>query len=512
MSGRHAIFILTFIAIVLGMFSLIMNHPLSHDEHMYVSAGVLIKNNTLYKDFAYLQMPYLPVLYGAFYKLTGTSYYLLWGRMFTFFFMVLSSVLIFLISYKISNSFFISIASLVLLVCNELIIFIMPFSWNHVMPISFLLLAFYLFIISISKMPINILFLLFSGICIGVAIGTRLTYAVMPVSFFIIALLFPRSLTFKKRIVKIFLPVFAGLTVGLFPIFFLLKKATIDVFLFNNLGYHLTNSMWRTITGYTSGMTILSKMKFGWDIFAYPSNVSLFIAISFLFFNFGAESKYRIVKLKQFFSMETLISILLILFTTVAVFQPTPLWPYYFAVPIPFIIILISCGYNSISNTKRHAVRKLLVCLIIVNSIFGGVRLFSHTYDLANIDGWTGISVHETAEQIRRYIGVIEKGDKVATLSPVYAIEADLPIYNELSTGSFLYRVGDLIPNNKRRTYVGTSQQSLHALFEIDPPKAIFVGFEGDLDLPFIVYAETHDFAKIKGDFKGGILYVRKND
>jgi hypothetical protein len=509
---KYALFIFTFIAVVSGMFSLIMNNPLSHDEHMYISAGVLIQNNALYKDFAYLQMPYLPVFYGIVYKLTGTSYYLLWGRMFTFIFMVLSGLLIFLIAHKITNSLFVSTASVVLLVCNELIVNLMPFSWNHVVPITFSLLAFYLFISGISKVPINILFLFLGGISIGVAIGTKLTYAVMPLAFFVIVFLFPRSFTFKKKIVTIFLPLIAGLSVGLLPILFVLQKTTLDVFLFNNLGYHLTNTIWRNSTGFTTGMSVVSKMKFSWETFAYPSNVSLFVVISFIFLNLFSEMKEKVINLKQIFPMEALFSIFLIFISLVTAFQMTPLLPSYFAMAIPFAIILICCGYASLSNAKRPAVRVLLICFIIIISIFGGVRLFSQIHNILNIDRWTGISVHHTAEQIKRFTGVIKKGDRVATLDPVYVVEANLPIYKELVTGSFLYRVGDLISEKKRAQYIGTSQKSLHSLFDIDPPKAIYVRFDGDLELPFIEYAETHDFTKIDNGLKRGILYVRKDN
>jgi len=83
-----------------------------------------------------------------------------------------------------------------------------------------------------------------------------------------------------------------------------------------------------------------------------------------------------------------------------------------------------------------------------------------------------------------------------------------LPIYPELSTGAFLYRVGDLIPEKKRDGYVGTSPASLHALLDRDPPTAILVGFEADLDASFVSYAEERDCSKVEEDLDGGTLYL----
>ena len=48
-------------------------------------------------------------------------------------------------------------------------------------------------------------------------------------------------------------------------------------------------------------------------------------------------------------------------------------------------------------------------------------------------------------------IGKQNKHGKIATLSPLYAIEANLPIYHELATGPFLYRVGDLLRPEQRK-------------------------------------------------------------
>jgi hypothetical protein len=58
---KQAAAAIVFFVLALGAFSNTMNSPVDHNEHMYISAGVLAKENTLYKDFAFLQMPYLPI-------------------------------------------------------------------------------------------------------------------------------------------------------------------------------------------------------------------------------------------------------------------------------------------------------------------------------------------------------------------------------------------------------------------------------------------------------------------
>ena len=259
-------------------------------------------------------------------------------------------------------------------------------------------------------------------------------------------------------------------------------------------------------------MSMQAKIRYVWEMLGWPCNVCLLVVLGFVLTNLVTGLRKRSIRLAQILRAETLLSATLVLLTTVVALQPRPLFAHYFAAPVPFIIILICCFYAAIPTGKRGAARALLVCIVIVTSVFSGPRLLKHIHNVYNVAAWTGISIHHTAHIIRERIGALDSKDKVATLSPLYVIEAGLPIYKELATGPFLYRVGDLIPDEKRRAYVGTSMNTLSALFEIDPPKAILVGFERGLDLPFIRYAEAHAYVKSERDFGGATLYVRQDN
>ncbi|NMB90816.1 MAG: hypothetical protein GYA17_20845, partial [Chloroflexi bacterium] len=75
--GASALWLLVPILLftVAGVFARVMT-GLDHNEHMYVTAGVLVsQGRQLYRDFAYLQMPYLPLLYGGLYRWLGNGAY-----------------------------------------------------------------------------------------------------------------------------------------------------------------------------------------------------------------------------------------------------------------------------------------------------------------------------------------------------------------------------------------------------------------------------------------------------
>src|SRR3546814_12041442 len=61
-----------------------MAYPLRHDEQIYLPAGILFTSGDLYQDFSFNHLPNLPLLLGGIFALTGSSHYLLVGRIVIF--------------------------------------------------------------------------------------------------------------------------------------------------------------------------------------------------------------------------------------------------------------------------------------------------------------------------------------------------------------------------------------------------------------------------------------------
>src|SRR3546814_18602205 len=109
----------------------------------------------------------------------------------------------------------------------------------------------------------------------------------------------------------------------------------------------------------------------------------------------------------------------------------------------------------------------------------------------------TGLSVHETATRVGGLVRRHGGRGKLATVSPVYALEGGLQVYPELAAGPFIYRTADLIPEQDRRHYRLVSEATLPALLAADPPAGILVGLEGAEDRGLRDYALTHGYRKI---------------
>ncbi|MDY6781328.1 MAG: phospholipid carrier-dependent glycosyltransferase [Cyanobacteriota bacterium] len=507
------------IILFLGIVSYVVNVSVNHDESMYIGASFLSGSGlALYHDFSYVQMPDLPLFYGIFYRLVGVSYYLLATRLINTFFALLSGWAIYKITWTLSKDILVSWSAVVLLEFNEMIIYIMGKASNDIMPLSFGILGFYFFVISFSEQVRPLAFFA-AGICLAVATGIKLYYIVIVFPFIGISIVYPKSLGLQERLLKVVFPLLAGLFVGFIPVLYYFFK-DLEAFWINNWEYHSLNTKWRELTGYRQTMSFNSKLEFGEKILGRSTNIILVNLIVFMIAIKSLDGltikKILSQKLKSTEpSPELILSSSLFAIAVVTTLLPTPLWTQYFAFPIPFAILVIICLYIQLNTKGKIIAKRVLIFLTALTLIFGigNNRLYNRFNTLLAPSKWKVVAVHRTAQNIRKYVKVVQSPDlnpKIATLAPLYAIEGGLEIYNELSAGPFMYRVGDLMSAEKRMKVKGTSIKTIQSLLDRDPPAAILVGFEGDLDSPLIEYAVENKYTKVKEKFNGGVLYVRR--
>jgi len=495
-----------FLILSLGIFSYIMNESLFVDEKMYVTAGVLVQDHALYTEFSYLQMPYLPLMYGAVFQFTGTEKYTLTARLLNVVFTVVSSIFLFLIAYRLSDNVFIGLSALILFVFNEIIIYTMGFAWNAVMPITFSLVGIYLFMISIRGNSVSMIGVAACGLFLALAAGTKLYYGVVIIPFIIVALFWPRSCSIRHRLKILVLPLIAGFIVGSLPVLYYMVR-DFDIFWFNNVGFHFIDK--HELTG-VDGMSIFQKFRVGLYMLGKETLLILFIGLLFVIVQIIDSLKNIKGRVLNYISKEVVLLLILLTLTIPATFIGTPVIKHYFALPVPFVIILIPALYGVLPEERRKAAQVLLLCLIIVAGLYGGPQLYGNIDRLAAVNKWEPNRVHTEAQELRESIGKLQDDDKVATLYPLYAVEAGLPVYKEFSSGTFLYHVGDLLGEEKRRRYVTTSPNTLADFFEQNPPKVLLLANLQSFDAPFYEFVENHDYYEMEKHFFGHTIFIKK--
>lgn len=479
----------------------------AHNEQMYVAAGYLLaQGQRLYQDFAFVQMPYTPWVYAGVNLLTGGGSYLLKAKLVNYAWMVLAAGLLGARVRQIAGT---GLAALLLVafLANYYLLKATVEASNYTMPLALGLLAYGLLLRGLERRGATWLLCLGAGLALGGAIGAKLYYAALAVPFGLVALGLPLGIGWRLRFMRQLLPLALGTLVGLLPVLGYALRDW-DRFAFNNLGYHLTNTLWRAQHGFTD-MAWGAKWETARDLMTNPNLAPLLLWLvlaGLLWWNGRADHTFRPRAGTWLAGLCTLAAML-------AAFSPQPLFSQYFAMPLPFLLLWIAEVAAPLPPEQARLLRGFGVAVALVAVL---AVLPRHTGSLAQLlrgEPTAGQEAVATGAAIRAAIetrGADGDGPAyVATLSPVMALEGGLPFYPEFATGSFVYRIGDLLTPEERARYIATSPTTLVAQLDAQPPAAIYIGGEGELEIPLRDYAEGHGYTLVHDDLAGGQLYVR---
>ena len=516
-----------------GLFSQTV-HNSSHNEQMYVTAAYLmVQGKHLYQDFAFVQMPYSPQIYALVYRITGAGYFLFKAKLVNYGFLAAATLLLGAIVRRSARDARLTGAVLVLFLSNYYITRATIEASNYTMPMAFSLASYYLFIcygepsgtesnkgtdnqpdLPPRRRKARRLACLLAGISLAAAIGAKLYYISLLAPFGVAALLYPQEEKLRRRIANGLAPLAAGVVIGLLPVCYYVVR-NFNQFYFNNLGYHLLNALWREQNGFTDTMTWASKLDTARDLLANPDYLLVVMWLGLALAVFAGQHGRTAWRRLTAIPLGVFLSGALVIVAMVTAFTPKPLFPQYFAMPVPYLLTWMAALYATVADQRRILWQGALIAAALSTIII----LPRHTNSLRSFfsphDQWSGAAAVNVSREIRTalqkagYLNGNQGSDKVATLSPIFAIETGLSIYPQLATGSFVYRIGDLLSETQRRADVATSVSTITHLFDADPPAAIFVTDEGDLEAPLADYAKTHHYRAAEQKFAEGQLYIR---
>ena len=472
---RLLILFITLIIVFICLFSYTVNTYIMNDEHMYVSAGVLAQSNTVYKDFAYLQMPYLPLVYAGIYKFTGTDLYLLYARYFSFLTVFASVVIIYLIGYLLTKEFLLALMGVLLYSFNEVLIHSMGFAWNAAPPIVFSLLAVYCYLYGTKRDDVKPLYLFITGLCIALAAGLKLYYITMVIPFVACSIVLPKSFTLGEKLRYSLFPLLFGFTMGLLPALYYFISDP-QIFLFNNIGFHKLNYEWHlenNLLTVASTTSLLPKIRYLIQVAGWQTSMPLLIAvpIAIVFVAYNHKSLTRIFTL-VYSNVQLFLIVSVLLVSILSVMIPSPLWQHHLAYPFPFIVLLVFTLYNYISLDHKKIYLSVIAIVVLFISIYGFPVVSSYIQHLTDYDRWTPVRFHREAQSITEHIG---KDGKIVTIEPLIALEGGRMVYNEFSTGHFLFHVSEILNSQQRELYSTTSLPSLQYWLEEVQPAGIVI-------------------------------------
>ena len=452
--------------------ALAMTKGLNHDENQHVAAGAMVARGLLpYRDFPHFHTPYLAFIYAALFHVT--DHLLLAARLFGAACASAMAALVGSIGYALFRergkrwAAGAGAGAVVLCLTAGLFGQTVGHAWNHEPSLLFALLAFVAHVAGIGRRRSG--WLVASGVLLGVAIGTRLTFAPL-VAPFGLALIFsgpsPRSM----------LSFAGGLllgSVGLFVIFALAPEQTF----FGTFEFAKVNVAYLD----ERAMTLPNKLGYLMKVIALREVALLAAAVLPLIAAYLAERRVR---------FEARFILLLLPFLLWGSLAPSPLHYQYFYPFVPFLILAGLYALASIPPESRWFSRALAAGVTAVAlSAAVGSRVYLRLHDQLAVTGWTPLAVHRDALHLRAHV----PAGRVLTFAPIFPLEAGLAIYPPFTTGLFAWRVSPQVEPGKAARLGMPTPATLAALLAAEPPAALLLGYEST-ESDFKEYAKSHAY------------------
>ena len=481
-----------------------------HNEAMYVAAGALVAaGERLYRDFAYLQAPNLPLLYGAI-AATGAGGNLYFAaKLVSISATFLSGLFTFLLARRMTGDLWIAAMCAALLLTNGAALRAFSECSNYATPMAALFGSYYLFCIArpAAGRPWSSLAIMMAGMLASAAAGFKAYYALPALAMLCASLFHHRGLDLRSRLRRVTLPFAVGMAFGALPVAYY-AASDFDTFAFNNYGYHELNMEWRgakrtKAIGLASRFAYTERLlKSGTNPFVFCSAVGA--ALAALHARIREQQPSGPVVEDRFGSSAAL----LVLVAGIAALVPQPSWTQYFALPLSLGVVLVAAGLARTRASSRVWARVFIGSMVLGALWVSRGPTSKRINALTNPRAWASERVAQQARGIRAHLDGRRGALKGGSLSPLPLLAADVSIYNELSTGSFLYRVADRLSAEERQRYVATSPRTIGELFDYDPPDLIYGGHEKRLDGLLFDYAESHGYREYRVT-GGRRLFVR---
>lgn len=472
----NSIAIVVLIVLAAAIFANAMTKGPARDEQMYCTAGVLMsQGKMIYRDFSYVaQMPYHPLIYSALFKISGTTGYLLAGRLTSVICDIAVMVCIFGIYRRVLGKsvagVLTGLAGAVIYVFNPIIDYSNGYAWNNDAVLLCVMLSFWLFVSAGNDRAIKFRRIFLIAVLLTLATFMRITTAIVQLAFFA-AILYQPFDSGNRKLTAAGTFVFGTFLVSIWPVYIILCAP--KAFYLNVFRIQMLNSQWLHKIGMVHDKSVLltqSLTTFGY--LALIITALILLALTWL-----NRKRIQFKFPSHFFLAVSLI----ILFFAVAIVLPTT-WKQHLAMPVPFIITALAWPVAFFHKAQPVTWKNKLFLtgssLIIISSI---IAVISYPVVLQRIpvifdhQNWVPVRVHKISKDIAAKAG---NDGQILTLAPLWALEGGCDIYPELSAGPFVYRIGDFLSPQDRAITHTTSPDTIAELTKASPPCAVILGAE----------------------------------
>jgi len=493
---------------LLGLAGRLLSYPLNRDENLFVTVASQLGRGGIYRDLGYNHLPNLPYLLGGIDRLTGTGHFLLTGRLLVLASWLVAIVALRLIARRLKAGTTAFLVAALLLVGNVLLLGTPGMlASNNFLPIPVSYLAFYFLLGALDPSRPSARQAFLAGVCVSFAIGLKANYIFLAPFFALATFLAPDTRPIAQRLTAATLPLALGGIVGGLPalIHFALDPSG---FVAHTVRYftELQAAYWHDANG-PKVVALKDKVLLAEDIWLSNSSLLALTALAALVAACAIRKGWR-----GLIDWRVLLVAGLASFGFVVAFVPTPSFPQYFVPPIPYTILLVMVLASLLDQDDRAAATPLLIAVSLLSLAGSASRLGAGIAQFAHPGRWDVFALNREVRSLGAQTG-LRPGARVATLTPVMALEGGYTIYPEFAAGQFVYRVAPYIAAADRPFYRTTSRQDLARFLDTNPPDGILVNLSEPLEQDLAHYAAAHGYRAVQGTTKHQTfaLYARPN-
>ncbi len=511
-----ALFAIAILSLVILPHSLMQKTVL--DEDQFVAAAYLMRDHLLYRDYLYFQPPIYPLLVGSIGNWLAPEQLFLFARLTSWAMASGCTLLMYLIGLRLTERQTIALGLAGLFALSPFLMASFGSVRNDIMPIFFGLSGVALCLNGLASDRWAGRLLLLSGVALALAVGTKLSAAFIPLVVTVYVISRREGRPWNEHIRTRILPLVLGGMLGALPILYYAVQAP-DNFLYDVFLFHLSEAptRWYRFLGRPEtlepGMVLHIVLSI---LFQDPGMLAAF-AVTLLGLATALAGRlwhdlHRALDARNGYLVLALLAAGFVLSA-----QPVPHLVHYFMPVGPYLLLSGAVFVNWLVDRYQDRLAHFriialagAVCLAIGLTLSPQVRtLAQEVATVRNSEQWVPSMVRNAALAIRRELANRKAIGPIATLNPLYVIEAGLPLMPAFASSIFLYRTADQDDPALILQVKGIAPGLLDTVLGSNPPAAVLIGHEiEDLSRPMIGWAQEQGYKEVNSPGPGLRLFL----
>jgi len=473
----------------LGIALRVLGYELRADEQLYIPPAALLGQYALYEDIFYNHTPYSAWYFRALYLILPGDHLVLAARLGIVLAWAITLWGIWAAVRALSGDRMVALTSVVAVAANIHLLTVPGMTaTNNFLQIGPAFGGLALFVLAISGVRRRALAAFGAGVCLSIAVGVKISSFVLVPPLAIAAFLLPWHLPFRERLVTVTLPMAVGGLLAAAPLFAMLM-ADPDLLIAHVAGYHTGPHLayWDAMRYSEPGvvMGLSGKLRLAVEIWLADTNL-LILSVAAIVLALLTAGRERL-------SIAALVVTLTVTVIVMAAsFLPTPSFPQYFVLPIIGFVLIPAILWRGVPPSAKPTLRLVLAGLVGTMFVLSLPRIGEALAKGALGAPMTHQRVEAAGQSIRD--ALCGEAGRIATLSPVYPLEAGLAVYPEFATGPFGYRVMPMGAPDDTALFAVVGPDGVAALLDAEPPAAVLTGFAPDLEAPFVAWAKANGY------------------